>query len=110
MTDEFKIDRPGVYRMRNGNRVPVWCNAACENMGAKWVSLGHQVGMAWNNSGRRYYTCESENDIVAYVSPLPADILQRMAEALEAAEYCPQQTTPATFGEALKAMTQEQPQ
>lgn len=27
MTSEFKIDRPGVYKMRNGNRVPVWCNA-----------------------------------------------------------------------------------
>lgn len=107
MTSEFKIDRPGVYKMRNGNRVPVWCNAACENMGAKWMSLGHQIGMAWNDKGRRYYICESDNDIVAYAGPLPADILQRMAEALEAAEYQPHQTAPATFGEALKAMAKE---
>jgi hypothetical protein len=48
-------------------------------------------------------------DIVAYVSPLPAEILQRMAEALEAAEYQPQQTAPATFGDALKAMAGECP-
>jgi hypothetical protein len=110
MTTEFQIDKPGVYRMRNGNRVPVWCNAGCENMDAKWVSLGHQIGMAWNDKGRRYYTCKSENDIIAYVSPLPAEILQQMVDALAAAEYQPQQTTPATFGEALKSMAEEQPQ
>jgi hypothetical protein len=50
---------------------------------------------------------ESEFDVVAYAGPLPADILQRMAEALEAAEYQPHQTAPATFGEALKAMAKE---
>jgi len=86
MTSEFKIDRPGVYKMRNGNRVPVWCNAVCENMGAKWMSLGHQIGMAWNDKGRRYYICESDNDIVAYVGPLPTEILARMREALALAE------------------------
>jgi hypothetical protein len=53
---------------------------------------------------------ESSFDIVAYVGPLPTNILQRMAEALAAAEYCPQQTIPATFADAIKALTQEQPQ
>jgi hypothetical protein len=53
---------------------------------------------------------QTSGDIVAYVGPLPAEILQRMAEALAAAEYQPQQTAPATFGEALKAMAEEQPQ
>ncbi len=82
----FTIDKPGVYRMRNSNRVPIWCNPSCENMGAKWISLGHQIGMAWNNNGRRYYTCESENDIVEYIGRLPDDILQRMRDALAQAE------------------------
>jgi hypothetical protein len=33
-----------------------------------------------------------------------------MAEALEAAEYQPEQAAPATFAEAIKALTPEQPQ
>jgi hypothetical protein len=33
-----------------------------------------------------------------------------MVDALDAAEYCPQQVAPATFAEAIKAFTQEQPQ
>ena len=33
--------------------------------------------------------------------------LRALADALAAAEYQPQQTTPATFGEALQAMAEE---
>ena len=63
-----------------------------------------------HSDGRLSHTYEDDYDIVAYVDPLPAEILQRMAEALAAAEYQPEQATPATFGEALKALAEEPPQ
>jgi hypothetical protein len=107
MTTEFRIDRPGVYVNRCGehkNIIPTgfpdkWCVTAIHGM-PKFVHGNGRVSIAWR----------SEYDLVAYVGPLPADILQRMAEALEAAEYCPQQTIPATFADAIKALTQDQPQ
>ncbi len=112
MTTEFKIDKPGVYKTRNGRRVYVWPLMFSRD----WWSAedGNSSACAaselYRTNGRLLPNRESEYDIMEYIGPLPADILQRMAEALEAAEYCPQQTTPATFGEALKAMTPEQPQ
>jgi hypothetical protein len=73
----------------------------------KWFEICSDPPASYQDNGSFWRgDCESSFDIVAYVSPLPAEILQRMAEALEAAEYCPQQTTPATFGEVLKAMAE----
>jgi hypothetical protein len=112
MTTEFRIDKPGVYKTRNGRRVYVWplmfsrewWNGEDGNSGAAAASE------LYRTDGRLLETHETAFDIVAYVSPLPADVLQRMAEALDAAEYQPQQVAPATFAEAIKALTQEQPQ
>jgi hypothetical protein len=39
---------------------------------------------------------ESSFDVVAYVCRLPEEILQRMLDALAAAEYQPEQAAPAT--------------
>ena len=109
MATEFKIDKPGVYKTRNGRRVYVWpllltrdwWNAEDGNSSACAASE------LYRTNGRLLPNRNSEYDIVEYVGSLPADVLQRMAEALAAAEYCPQQTTPATFGEALQAMAEE---
>jgi hypothetical protein len=106
MTTEFRIDKPGVYRRRDGSEVCLW--PAFSESPLQWFTVGHKLPVSYKDNGDFWVGGEeSEFDIVAYVGPLPADILQRMAEALDAAEYCPQQTTPATFGEALKAMAEE---
>jgi len=111
MTGEFRIDRPGVYKMRNGRRVYVWPLLLTRDW---WSGEDGNSGAAaaselYRANGRLLPKRDSEYDIVEYVGPLPADILQRMAEALEAAEYQPHQAAPATFGEVLKAMAEECP-
>lgn len=83
MTTEFRIDRPGVYVNRCGehkNIIPTgfpdkWCVTAIHGM-PKFVHGNGRVSIAWR----------SEYDVVAYVGPLPADVLQRMREALALAE------------------------
>ena len=109
MTTEFRIDKPGVYKMRNGRRIYVWPLLLTRDW---WSGEDGNSGAAaaselYRTNGRLLSNRESEYDIVEYIGPLPADILQRMAEALAAAEYCPQQTAPMTFGEALKSMAKE---
>jgi hypothetical protein len=109
MTTEFRIDKPGVYKMRNGRRVYVWPLLLTRDW---WSGEDGNSGAAaaselYRANGRLLPKRDSEYDIVAYVSPLPAEILQCMADALDATEYQPQQTAPATFGEALKAMAKE---
>ena len=92
MTTEFRIDRPGVYEMRNGRRIYVWPLLLSRD----WWSCEDGNGSAsaprelYRSNGRLLISRESEYDIVAYVSPLPAEILQRMREALALAEE-PQQ-------------------
>jgi hypothetical protein len=112
MTTEFRIDKPGVYKMRNGRRVYVWPLLLTRDW---WSGEDGNSGAAaasdlYRANGRLLPKRDSEYDIVEYAGPLPADILQRMAEALEAAEYQPEQAAPATFAEAIKALTPEQPQ
>jgi hypothetical protein len=112
MSSDFRIDKPGVYRMRNGRRIYVWPLLLTRDW---WSGEDGNSGAAaaselYRANGRLLPKRDSEYDIVEYAGPLPAEILQRMADALDAAEYCPQNNTPATFGEAIKALTQEQPQ
>jgi hypothetical protein len=108
MTTEFRIDKPGVYRRRDGVEVCLWPTFSRSLL--KWFALFAESPMSYKDNGGFWVGGEESSfDIIAYVSPLPTDILQRMAEALEAAEYCPQQTAPATFAEALKAMAEECP-
>ena len=111
MTSEFRIDKPGVYRDRSGRHVNLWPTLSDGHK--QWMEIGSfNAGTAYFSNGQFWGTPGhvAAWDIVAYVSPLPAEILQRMAEALAAAEYQPEQTTPATFGEALKALAKEPPQ
>lgn len=88
MTSDFQIDKPGVYQMRNGRRVYVWPLMISrkfwigeEDHGCETSSSG-----VYFTSGRLLEDRQTPYDIVAYVSPLPADILQRMREALALAE------------------------
>ena len=109
MSMEFRIDKPGVYRRRDGVEVCLWPSGS--NAPWLWVQIaGSESSGAYQVDGRFWWEGESSVDIVDYIGPLPADILQRMAEALDAAEYQPQQAALATFGEAISALTQEQPQ
>jgi hypothetical protein len=112
MSSEFQINRPGVYRRRDGEEVCLWPTFADPMSYLKWIEIGAGVYIPnlHASSGRQSWKERLPLDIVAYVGPLPAEILQRMAEALAAAEYQPQQTAPATFGEALKALAEGQPQ
>ncbi len=85
MTTEFKIDRPGVYRRRDGSEVCLWPTFSDSPL--QWFTVSHKLPMSYKDNGDFWVGGEeSEFDIVAYVSPLPADILQRMREALALAE------------------------
>ena len=85
MTTEFRIDKPGVYRRRDGTEVCLWPTFADSPL--QWFSVGHKLPVSYKDNGDFWVGGEeSEFDVVAYVSPLPADILQRMLEALAMAE------------------------
>jgi hypothetical protein len=91
MTSEFRIDRPGVYRRRDGSEVCLW--PAFSDSPLQWFTVGHKLPVSYKDNGDFWVGGEeSEFDIVAYVSPLPADILQRMREALALAEEQPKPT------------------
>ena len=88
MTTEFKIDRPGVYRRRDGDEVCLWPTFADPMSYLKWIEIGVGVYIPHlhASSGRQSWKEELPLDIVAYVGPLPAEILQRMREQLALAE------------------------
>jgi hypothetical protein len=72
-----------VYRDRYGRLVLLWCNPSNTY---QWISIGSPCGFTYSDDGRRNYGMRSSGDIVAYVGPLPVDVLQRMREALALAE------------------------
>ena len=85
MTSEFRIDRPGVYRQRDGEDVCLWPALSTGPM--RWVTIGADYISSIGDDGRYWALgTESPHDIVAYVGPLPVEILQRMREALALAE------------------------
>ena len=93
MTTEFRIDRPGVYRRRDGENICVWPAFSKKWVRVAAVSTGKNAdGWSWYPMAYEDDGCYlgsgsiSEYDIVAYVGPLPADILQRIEEALALAE------------------------
>ena len=106
MSTEFRIDRPGVYRRRDGKEVCLWPTLSAGVW--RWLQVAGAHISSYRDDGHYWFNNKaSQYDIVAYAGPLPAEILQRMADALAAAEYNPQDTTPATFDEALQALTEE---
>jgi len=109
MTTEFRIDRPGVYRRRDGEHVYLWPTFSRSPL--RWFALFAESPMSYKDNGGFWINGEESSfDVVAYVCRLPEEILQRMLDALAAAEYQPEQAAPATFAEAIKALTPEQPQ
>ena len=88
---EFRIDRPGVYRNRSGKNVFLWPTLSHGHK--DWMEIATlDAGTAYFSNGQFWSTHGhfAEWDIVAYVGPLPAEILQRMREALVLAEEPPQ--------------------
>lgn len=90
MTSEFQIDRPGTYRRGDGKDVYLWPSLTLSEL--RWVQLCSDWPMAYLDDGRylRLGHDEPALMIVAYVGPLPAEILQRMQDALKQAEEAPQ--------------------
>jgi hypothetical protein len=86
MTSEFRIDKPGVYRRRDGSEVCLWPIFSTRNAMLQWVEIQSDLPDLHGSNGRYSWEHEWPKDIVAYVGPLPADILQRMREALAMAE------------------------
>jgi hypothetical protein len=85
MTTEFRIDRPGVYRRRDGTEVCLWPALSTGVM--RWVKVAGTYISSYGDDGHYWILRqESPYDIVAYVSPLPTEILARMREALALAE------------------------
>jgi hypothetical protein len=85
MTTEFRIDRPGVYLRRDGSEVCLW--PAFSQSPLQWFAISHKLPVSYKDNGDFWVGGkESEFDIVAYIGPLPADIIQRMREALAMAE------------------------
>lgn len=91
MTTEFRIDKPGVYKTRNDRRVYVWPLLLTREWwsGEDGNSSACAASELYRSNGRLLPKRDSEYDIVEYISPLPSDILQRMAEALALAEESP---------------------
>jgi hypothetical protein len=105
MTTEFRIDRPGVYRTRNGEHVCLWPTFSTGVW--RWMRVAGSHISSYRNDGHYWFADKtSPYDIVAYIGPLPADILQRMRQMLALAEEHPQPTTPATFREAMQEVQQ----
>jgi hypothetical protein len=92
MSSEFRIDRPGTYRRRDGSEVCLWPTFADPISYLKWIEIGVGVYVPYlhASSGRQSWKEELPLDIVAYVGPLPAEILHRMAEAVAQAGEAPQ--------------------
>jgi len=86
MTSEFRIDRPGVYRRRDGTEVCLWPRLCTSEWWNGEDANEPAAGDTYRTDGRLIHSHKTHLDIVAYVSPLPADILQRMREALAMAE------------------------
>jgi hypothetical protein len=110
MTSEFRIDKPGVYRDRSGRHVNLWPTLSDGHK--QWMEIGSfNAGTAYFSNGQFWGTPGhvAAWDIVAYVSPLPAEILQRMAEALWAAECHSESNRPMTVGEAIKRAFAKEP-
>jgi hypothetical protein len=84
----FKIDKPGVYKMRNGRRIYVWPLLLTSNW---WSaedgnSSACAAGELYRDDGRLLERRETEFDIVEYIGRLPDDMLHRMRRALAEAE------------------------
>jgi hypothetical protein len=90
MTTEFRIDRPGVYRRRNGKEALVWPRLCTSEWWNGEDANEPAAGDTYRTDGRLIHSHKTHLDIVAYIGPLPADIIQRMREALALAEE-PQQ-------------------
>ena len=85
MTSEFRIDRPGVYRRRDGVEKYLWPTfSSCP---LRWVAVGDDAPVKYMDTGELWIKSEESFwDIVEYVGPLPTEILARMREALALAE------------------------
>lgn len=86
MTTEFRIDRPGVYRRRDGTEVCLWPIFSTGNAMLQWAEIQSDLPDLHGSNGRCSWERLWPKDIVAYVSPLPTEILARMREALALAE------------------------
>jgi hypothetical protein len=85
MSNEFKIDRPGVYRRRNGEHVWLWPTFSAGVR--QWVVINTDFPVLCRNDGCYFFKgLASPRDVVAYVGPLPSEILRQMREALALAE------------------------
>jgi len=85
MTTEFRIDKPGVYRRRDGKEVYLWPTFSRSPL--RWFALFAESPMSYKDNGGFWIGGEESSfDVVAHVGPLPAEILQRMREALAMAE------------------------
>jgi hypothetical protein len=85
MTTEFKIDRPGVYRRRDGKLAYLWPTFSLSQL--RWFALFAELPASYKSNGAFWISGEEASfDIVAYVGPLPVDVLQRVREALALAE------------------------
>ena len=88
MSSEFRIDRPGVYKMRNGRRVYVWPLLFSSSWwsGEEGDSSACAASELYQSNGRLLPKRESEYDIVEYIGRLPDHMLARMRRALAEAE------------------------
>jgi len=85
MAAGFKIDKPGVYRLRNGKRVYVWPLLISRRLWSSEEDDAETSELQLTN-GRVIEGRETQYDIVEYIGRLPEEILQRMRDALKQAE------------------------
>ena len=88
MSSEFRIDRPGVYKMRNGRRVYVWPLLSTSSWwsGEDGNSSACAASELYRDDGRLLPNRDTQFDIVEYIDRLPDDMLARMRRALALAE------------------------
>jgi hypothetical protein len=92
MAAGFKIDKPGVYRMRNGKTIYVWPLMVSRDWCIAEEDHTHLVSSAelYFTNGRLLQSHETAFDIVEYIGRLPENLLQRMRDALAQAEEAQQ--------------------
>jgi hypothetical protein len=84
MTTEFRIDRPGVYKRRDGELIYVWPLPLPRRL---WAA---EDGNLRHSCGRLVPHDESVYDVIEYVRPLPERILRQVHEMLGMAQEPPQ--------------------
>lgn len=80
MTNDHRINKPGVYRRRDGEHVYLWPTFSRGPL--KWFAICSESPMSYKSNGAFWIgNEESSFDIVSYVSPIPVSVMGSIQDA-----------------------------